>query len=658
MTAQPLALPITADPWGDVRDLEELHAEATRAILAAVAGLKAVAGGMPGSGRPMPLLVLGTAGIGKTHLFARLRRKLGQGAILVHIRPLMSADMTPRYVLGEVFQQLARISAGARQIDTLVGATLAMEWDGGAEEAAGALELLRRVAPGQRAEVLEHLRARLLERMPDLDDGYLEFLLDAPFLDTLALRATLAWLGGHDLSESQKHRIGVDQPLAEDRVVPALRTLARLASRGAPLVVVFDQMENLIQGGQDGRILAYGNLVMDLVDEVRDLVIVQMALESEWMRGIAPVLSLAQKARVMGSSHLLEMPTPEIAERLVRVWMADHPLPAAAFPWPFQAGEIRELARRQATPRMLLQELQQRLGGAALAEPGDSEAAADLLAQAWAEGLQKARADLDDMDLLGQGAAPEMLADGLLHLARLTEGLGLVRSQGPEAIQVGTPHGEVRVAFIHQADGRAVGAALRRLAAVPGARLLVRELWRPFGPNWAATRSKWAALVQQAGVRWHWLERKDAERLLALDRLLKAAVSRDLTGPGGIPFEPEAVTAWMRQAQDPSGWGISRALLGGPAGDADAVPAGEVPAVPVPEVAPPASLGGSAGMPEPISLRVLRRLRVASLDRLGRECRREGQEPGHRELLAQLRSAGAAIVWIGENILCLEEGER
>jgi hypothetical protein len=61
-----------------------------------------------------------------------------------------------------------------------------------------------------------------------------------------------------------------------------------------------------------------------------------------------------------------------------------------------------------------------------------------------------------------------------------------------------------------------------------------------------------------------------------------------------------------------------------------------------------------AAGPEGGAILKLRQLRVASVDRLVRECRQEGSRSARAELLAELRSAGPAVTWIGETIVCLE----
>src|SRR5690606_6920878 len=99
-------------------------------------------------------------------------------------------------------------------------------------------------------------------------------------------------------SEQQLARLGRTSALDDTEVIPALRTLAVMSALGAPLVLVFDQLENLIDpGGASDRIVAHGTLVSELVDNVRGLTIAQMALDTEWLRAIRPVLGASQRSR-------------------------------------------------------------------------------------------------------------------------------------------------------------------------------------------------------------------------------------------------------------------------------------------------------------------------------------------------------------------------
>ena len=104
---------VHADPWSDVFvDLPSLNAEASEALESTIMELRQLAEEQPASLRSVSTVVLGPPGAGKTHLFSRLRRRLGPRAAFVHIRPLVGSEMTPRLVLSEITKQLAHTTNG------------------------------------------------------------------------------------------------------------------------------------------------------------------------------------------------------------------------------------------------------------------------------------------------------------------------------------------------------------------------------------------------------------------------------------------------------------------------------------------------------------------------------------------------------------------
>src|SRR5262249_16871609 len=150
---------------------------------------------------------------------------------------------------------------------------------------------------------------QLLQRHQEADETYLARLLHAPFMKPTQQRAALAWLAGRELEESQMKRLGVANHLPEEQIIQALQTLGLFAAPGAPIRVVFDQLENLMDAEASGaRIRAYANLVAELFDATRGYVIVQMALDSEWEHAIRPQLSEAQKSRLGGHSTTIALP--------------------------------------------------------------------------------------------------------------------------------------------------------------------------------------------------------------------------------------------------------------------------------------------------------------------------------------------------------------
>jgi hypothetical protein len=157
-----LSISALADPWSDeLVDLESLNAPATNAIAQAATDLRQRASDGK-AGTPLPALVaVGPAGVGKTHLFGRLRRKLGPRAMLVHVRPLAGAAMTPRFLLQEILRQLDFDSFGHKQIDLLAGITLGRANHFGARYPEASLEWLRAQPAADRRSAIEETVARL-----------------------------------------------------------------------------------------------------------------------------------------------------------------------------------------------------------------------------------------------------------------------------------------------------------------------------------------------------------------------------------------------------------------------------------------------------------------------------------------------------------------
>lgn len=651
------------DPWAqDLVDLESLNAEATDAIALAVEELRqGVRRGGNRAATPA-MVAAGPAGVGKTHLFARLRKKLGPHAVLVHVRPLVGGEMTPRFLLGQVVQQLGYDSYGLRQIDVMAGVALAIATGDNARFPSACLEQLRGLEAGQRERRIEEAVETLLARHQELDASYLERLLHVPFASELTRRAALVWLGGREPDEAQAARLGVRDALPDDAVVPAMRTIAVVSSLAAPLLVVFDQLENLVDGGgTQGRIFAYGNLIAELVDVVRDLVIVQMGLNTEWERALEPALSTSQRSRVAGRRLTLALPTKAQGVELLKLWAARVPDPEAPFPWPFTQAQLDAVCGAVGTtPRMLLLELRRALDGeaplATASQPPPAPRAGDgdvddAMQGHWEARLDAARRELDEMALAKQGPAWQFLRDGVAYLGQLVDGLGAVKVEQREVIELEGGRGTRFVALVHHSNNSSVRSCFGRLEKLPGRVLAMREQWREWPPTWKATRAEWDSLRRQPHVRWLWLTREDAARLLALASLLKLARSADLIGPDGRPIATEAAVAWVRRALEPDKWTVSRAILGEDAAQeaTEAPGPGSHPATAEPTPAP-----APEGKARREAAALLQELRVASLERLMRELSSGGVRVSRAAVRAELKRH-PAVKWLGDAITYWEE---
>jgi hypothetical protein len=216
------------------------------------------------------IAVLGPAGGGKTHLFSRLSHQSGLRPTLVLLRPYFGVNVSLRDVLAGVIDQLCLPVHGddRTQLDVV-----ASHWAPGDDVDGGVRAVVSRL-PG--IAPAAHLARALLElrgREPSTTWG------------------DLAWLSGREPRASAEGASA--SALSEGDVLHVLRIVAVLAAPVAPIVLTFDQLENLA-GDDDARVLGYGNLVSEIVDCLPCFTIVQLALTSEWMQYIEPRLSLPQ----------------------------------------------------------------------------------------------------------------------------------------------------------------------------------------------------------------------------------------------------------------------------------------------------------------------------------------------------------------------------
>lgn len=654
---------IHADPWAEqIVDLPSLNAEVSTSIEDAIVRQRDVARRQPKELRSSSLVILGPPGAGKTHLFARLRQRLGPKAVFVHVRPLLNSEMTARFVLHEIANQLCYATAGLsrmRQVDALVGSLFAHL--GGASVTFSSVFLgdMAHLEAPERARQIDEALESVLGTWQDADENYLRRLLSVPFEAPATQRAAMAWLSGRECEESQLKRIGAPSSLPEEAVIPALRTVAAVASLGAPIVLVFDQLENLIDGQESrARLLAYANLAAELVDAARGIVLVHMAIDSEWNRAIEPALGASHRSRIIMRTKLLSLPIPAQREELLKLWAARHPSPKAPFPWPFGERRVaRWCSTPGMTPRMLLVECRLALEdgrpddesvgevsapgvGDAAAHPAGTESLKDCLAEQWGKHLESARRTLDDLGEQAQCTDPARLADGLVTATGFVPSLKLdVNLREPAQLTWRTSAGKVRMAILHQNHHRSLSTTLLKLTALAEEQpvIALRERARDLVPTWKDTLAKRAAFVAKANARWAVLEREDTGRLLALASMLTEARSGDITDASGRPVPFDAVRQWVGSTLDVASWPVLTGLTNR---------AGEAPD----EVD---EAGGREASTAGIALGVLRRLRVASVDRLVREVLRVDRAASRASTLLELQQASDRVAWIGGAIVCL-----
>jgi hypothetical protein len=607
-----------ADPWSDeFVDVESLNAAVSDTILRSIDKIRdgTQRGAVP---RSLSVLVLGPAGAGKTHLFARLRRRAARRTAFVLLRPELAVDPSPRHVLAACMDALQRPvpERQAKQVDLVVGSALALAHGRGPQWPLSSLEQLQDAGAEQREDLIESVIEAVRRLAPDIEESWLERLLRLPVQTGADRRAALAWLSGREPDQGQLQRLGLTQPLPDASVLPALRTLAATASYSTPLVLVFDQLENLVDElAGPGRIHAYARVVAELFDTVSGLVLVQMALDAEWQRRIRPVLSEAERSRLEARLETLALPAPDQRTQLVEAWLARlPPEQRQPLPWPFGEQVWRQWRDQPgATPRMLLVAFRDAVerGGpdeaaeAALAAAADESAAAaeraDRLADLWSERVAAALLVMHEVHTHGRGLDSAPLASGLAAALRLVDGVQ-VRSPGPRDafdLRLVGARGEVDVFLVQGAHPKSVAERLRKAAEAAQQRrvVAVREAALAFPPTWERVGERLEALRAVPRATWLELGHAAAVDLLAVRDLLSSARSQDLTTHDGQPLAEDDVHRWARDTLQPSRWPVLATLLGATPDVAPDAPAPTPPARAAADTATPPPVPPAAQTP-------------------------------------------------------------
>jgi hypothetical protein len=593
--------------------------------------------------------------------------------VFVHLRPLVGTEVTPRYVLGQIVQQLGYETAegSLKQLEALVGSSLAQLEGANPEFPRIFVDEVAGLDEATRAEKLEWAVEKLLERHQEADESYLARLLAAPFMKPTQQRAALAWLSGRELEESQMKRLGVTASLPEERIIQALQTLGVFAAPGAPIVLVFDQLENLIDAEASGtRVRAYANLVAELFDTMRGIIIVQMALDSEWEHAIFPQLSAAQKTRLGGHAELIDLPTPAQKRELIARWVEYLPERTESFPWPFGEPRVAMWSETPGlTPRMLMIACREALAlgpdaplalGGTIPPPEtqrkvgqtENDGSDDVaLERAWEKHITSARAALDEAALDRRSADPARLVGGIACALRFVSAVTTTRVDARQPVQLMTRLGDRSHAalLLHQTHPRSAIAALERASELISKSdvLLLRERSIELPPTWKKVTASVTALVEK-GARWLTLERDDTSRLLALESFLAASKSRDLEDARGRPFDERDVLTWILKALGVLEWPIVLALSGVNRVSDDAAPSEAAGAV---RAVAPSSRDTAA------TIRAcLGSLRLASLERLVREVVRVKPDATRTEIVGALELMPEHVRWFGRSIVGMSEG--
>ena len=278
---------VVQTPWVEPApiDLPGINRAATDAVRQTVAEVAH----RPDRSRLM--LLLGAAGIGKTHLLARVRQQLIPSALFVASRPSPDGSRPYRDLLAHVFGDLARVAAdGPDQLTHLIAAALASH-DAARRWPMVVIEDLKRDGKLWR----RNHNARLLstaEQFEGIDTEVLDRILRLPFEPDARRELMWWWLAGSPLDVEQFYSLGLDGNIEdEEQAREVLLTLCGLAAGARmPIVVSFDQLETLDEHPNAPD--SFGKLISELVDSFPGLVVTLVARPETWTTQLEPQLGL------------------------------------------------------------------------------------------------------------------------------------------------------------------------------------------------------------------------------------------------------------------------------------------------------------------------------------------------------------------------------
>ncbi|MFH1112694.1 MAG: hypothetical protein V1792_02120 [Pseudomonadota bacterium] len=318
-------------------------------------------------------LVLGEAGSGKTHLIKRLISVQGNDLVFVYVHPMKDHRRVFSSLLQVVISALEREPPGGPQQAVKTG-----------------LELMA-------AHVLAAVFEDYLQKHPD-DGGrtYLQTVKRRPwkifsfknfpkwspllayapgylsrhaslrghtagtilkvffhYLDESKREAAVAYLSGSDPDDEGAGLLGIKPTegdftveAQEDRSKQILKTLGSLLTFYRPMILCFDQLENL---DTEPLIASFGRLINDIVNEVDNVLPVGFVRAETWDVRMAPHLDAASKGRISSNVFHLKGLKREEAMEIVRARL-DWAYSSESRPRP---GDFHPLQRAELERRLL-----------------------------------------------------------------------------------------------------------------------------------------------------------------------------------------------------------------------------------------------------------------------------------------------------------------
>ncbi len=288
--------------WGsaenDFCDVESIHKNAFNALLKDIESVN-------GDGKTRALFLVGPAGSGKSHLFARLRRRLPNGQFTFVSNPPTTMTHIKRFILRKVVYGMTKPVMGPdgplpySQLQGMVYSLLKLflrERNWSIDQIHKRWEKLSPSSRSQKIRKLEEALARTTElsTMSDVSRVLVRIL------DKEKCHLAASWLSGNqNLTEDDFKCLEIPGPLGDVEISELMKQLGRLSFRAGPIVLILDQLDSLVKPDQIREI---ESLMIDLNDGSRNWYLIVSLVQEKFDLWIS-TLSIPFKQRFGTVTH-------------------------------------------------------------------------------------------------------------------------------------------------------------------------------------------------------------------------------------------------------------------------------------------------------------------------------------------------------------------
>ncbi|MHA1974820.1 MAG: hypothetical protein ACTSW1_17615 [Candidatus Hodarchaeales archaeon] len=360
------------DPWQtEVIDVPEINRKATRVVLETLDEVRS-------TGRSGMCMILGDAGVGKTHILARLRKIAEERDYLfVSVRPLGDLQRIYGHILQEIMISLRKKGQGEEYspLERFIGEVVSRALSDGLPDnpVASSLAASFENDPMKifkfKPEKFYSTNLRkmainyLASSSPDIDIQFLEVLFHT--LNPTTKATAFKWLSGIEVSEKDLERLGVPDSIStESRAISIIQTITALARK--PILLSFDQLESIyIRFKRDNGIQLLFDSLTNLYNQCKHVLVLAMVQSIVWNESIVKEVPEYSRQRI-DYITTLERLTPETAVLLTKArfetLFKDSGIELPYPTYPFTEEYIAKASiNTEGNPRLFLRHLRDRI---------------------------------------------------------------------------------------------------------------------------------------------------------------------------------------------------------------------------------------------------------------------------------------------------------